>query len=199
MKHDMPSGFSAVVIGGSAGSLDALLTIVERMPPGFPVPLVVVVHTPKDSPSGLVGALAPRSALAVREPEDKEPIAGGVVFVAPSGYHLLVDSGPCFAFSLAPPEKFSQPSIDVLFESAADVFGERLIGIILSGANDDGAAGLAAICRAGGLALVQAPDEAVSAAMPRAALASCPDAEAAEVRVIAEKLVSIVGKSAVQT
>lgn len=183
----MPLG--AVVIGGSAGSLDALLAILEQLPGDLPAPVVVVVHTPREPPSGLAGALSTRSVLPVIEPEDKAPVVPGTVFVAAPGYHLLIERGPSFAFSVDVPERFSQPSIDVLFESAADVFGQNLVGIVLSGANDDGARGLAAIRQGGGRALVQAPEDATSAEMPRAALAACPDAEALPSRRIAERIV----------
>jgi len=179
---------SAVAIGGSAGSLDPLLGLLERLPRDFPLPVAVVIHVPRDTPSGLVRALSPRSALPVREPFDKEPMEGGTVYVAAPGYHLLVEPGPCFAFSLDAPERFARPSIDVLFESAADVFGAGLVGVVLSGANDDGAAGLASLCRAGGLALVQRPEESLSPEMPRAALRACSGAEALPVSDIADRL-----------
>jgi two-component system chemotaxis response regulator CheB len=183
---------AVVVMGGSAGSIDALLTILEQLPPDFAAPVVVVVHTPKEPPSHLVAALSPRSRLPVREPEDKEPLAAGTVFVAPPAYHLLIERGPVFAFSVDAPENFSLPSIDVLFESAADVFGARVVGVVLSGANDDGAAGAAAIRRAGGIVLVQDPSEATSAEMPRAALAACPDAKVLPSLALPDGLVAIV-------
>jgi two-component system chemotaxis response regulator CheB len=184
----------AVVVGGSAGSLDPLLTVLERLPRGFGMPIAVVIHTPKDPPSGLVEALSHRSSLPVREPIDKEPLEAGTVFVAPPGYHLLVGRGPCFAFSVDPPENFSRPSIDVLFESALDVYGARLVAVVLSGANNDGGRGLAAVCQAGGLALVQAPEEATSPEMPRAALEACPAAAMLSARDIAERLVTVVAE-----
>jgi two-component system chemotaxis response regulator CheB len=191
----------AVVVGGSAGSLDPLLTILERLPRPFGMPIAVVVHTPKGPPSGLVEALSHRCPLPVREPIDKEPLEAGTVFVAPPGYHLLVGGGPCFAFSIDPPENYSRPSIDVLFESALDVCGARLVAVVLSGANNDGARGLAAVCKAGGLALVQAPEEAASPEMPRAALEACPAAAVLPARDIAERLVTVAAerKSEVRT
>jgi two-component system chemotaxis response regulator CheB len=181
----------AVVIGGSAGSLEALRTILERLSGRFAMPIAVVIHTPKDASSALVDVLSHRSDLPVREPIDKEPLEAGTVFVAPPGYHLLVGDGPCFAFSVDPPESFSRPSIDVLFESALDVYGPRLVAVVLSGANHDGARGLGAVYRAGGLALVQAPEDAGSPQMPRAALEACPVAAALSARAIAERLVSV--------
>ncbi len=181
-----------VMLGGSAGSVEPLLVLVERLPRDLAVPVAVVVHTPRHQPSGLVAALSHRCPLAVREPVDKEELAAGTVFVAAPGYHLLIERGPCFGFSLDPPENFSQPSIDVLFESAADVLGERLIAVILSGANRDGAQGLRAVWAAGGLALVQSPEEATSPEMPRAALAACPDAEVLPAGRIADRIVAAI-------
>lgn len=184
----------AIVIGGSAGSLDALLTILGGLPRQFALPIAVVVHLPKEPPSGLVDVLSHRCPLPVREPEDKEPLEAGTVFVAPPGYHLLVGKGPCFAFSIDPPEYYSQPSIDVLFESAADVYGDLLVAVVLSGANNDGARGLAAVCKGGGLGIVQAPSDAASPEMPRAALKACPTATVLPARGIAERLVSLVAQ-----
>ncbi len=181
----------AVVIGGSAGALDALLSLLERLPQHFAPPIAVVLHTPKELPSVLVTALSHRCPLPVREPEDKEPLQAGTVFVAAPGYHLLVEPGPCFGFSVDAPENYSRPSIDVLFDSAVDVYGDRLVGVILSGANNDGANGLASVCKAGGLALVQAPAEAASPEMPSAALAACPAAQVLPAARIAERLISV--------
>ena len=188
---DRVAARGAVVIGGSAGSLDALLSLLERLPKDFPAPIAVVIHTPKARPSGLVAALSYRCPLPVREPVDKEPLAAGTVFVAAPGYHLLVERGPCFGFSLDAPENFSQPSIDVLFESAADVFGPRLIAVVLSGAHHDGARGLATVCQAGGLALVQLPEEAASPEMPQAALAACPAALVLAATEIGDRLAAV--------
>ncbi|HEX6363765.1 MAG TPA: chemotaxis protein CheB [Albitalea sp.] len=185
-----PPAHDAVVIGGSAGSLEALLAIVAALPADFALPLVVVVHMPGDTPSALSGALAPACALPVREPLDKEPVDPGTVWVAAPGYHLLVEPGPRFAFSLDEPVNFARPSIDVLFDAAADVYGPRLIGVVLSGANNDGAEGLAAVGRAGGVALVQAPEEAGSPQMPCAALAACPGAQPLPAAGIASRLLA---------
>lgn len=170
-------GVGAVLVGGSAGSLEALARIVEALPEELGVPVIVVVHTPKDRPSGLVEALSARCPLPIREPVDKETVEKGTVFVAAPGYHLLVERSQCFSFSVDAPENFSRPSIDVLFDSAVDVYGSQLVAVILSGASRDGARGIKAVHDAGGLALVQSPEEASSPEMPRAALAACPAAE----------------------
>jgi two-component system, chemotaxis family, protein-glutamate methylesterase/glutaminase len=183
-----PRDFAAVVIGGSAGGLEALSRILERLPSDFRLALAVVLHMPSTGPNILVQVLSCHTRLPVREAQDKEPAEPGTIFVAPPGYHLLVDRGPSFALSLDGPVHFSRPSIDVLFESAADEYGERLIGVLLSGANEDGASGLQAIERAGGLAVVQAPEEAQSPTMPEAALARCPGARVAPAIEIAAML-----------
>lgn len=181
----------AVVVGGSAGGIDALGTLLAALPPDFAPPIVVVVHLPRQRPSRLAEALAFRSGRRVVEVEDKEPIVSGAVYVAPPDYHLLVDVGPSLALAVDAAVNFSIPSIDVLFESAADVYGSHVAGVVLSGANDDGARGLAAIARAGGPTFVQQPDEAGVSLMPEAAIAACPGALVAPVRGIAAALAAI--------
>jgi len=169
--------WDAIVIGGSAGSLRALSEILPALPEDFALPILVVVHLPPDKKSVMAEVLQSKSSLAVREAEDKEPIAPGTVYFAPPDYHLLVEADRHLALSFDEPQLFSRPSIDVLFETAADVYGDRLIGIVLSGANNDGALGLKRITEAGGLALVQASTEAYASAMPIAALEECPQAQ----------------------
>jgi len=166
----------AVAIGASAGALDALSTLLSQMPREFPLPLLIVTHLPPDRDSLLCSLLAEKCQISVREAEDKEPITPGVAFVAPPDYHLLVETDQRLSLSSDEAVQFSRPSIDVLFESAADAYGPALIGVILTGANDDGARGLRAIVAAGGVALVQRTDLAYSSAMPKAALAACPTA-----------------------
>jgi two-component system chemotaxis response regulator CheB len=159
----------AVVIGGSAGAVDALGQLLPALGPACTVPVVVVVHLPPRRRSLLPGLFASRCALPVDEPEDKQPITPGIWF-APADYHLLVEADRCFALSIDEPVKFSRPSIDVLFESAARAYGPGLLGIVLTGANDDGAWGACAIRRLGGVLAVQDPGTAESAEMPTAAL-----------------------------
>jgi two-component system, chemotaxis family, protein-glutamate methylesterase/glutaminase len=166
----------AIVIGGSAGALEALSLVLPGLPEEMTIPIVVVVHIPRRKPSLLANLLGKGLSRPVREPEDKEPLARSAVYVAPPDYHLLIDSGPVFTFSTDEPVNFSIPSIDVLFESAADALGPRLVGIVLSGANADGAKGLRAIVDRGGLGLVQAPGQSPSSAMPEAAISMCPGA-----------------------
>jgi two-component system chemotaxis response regulator CheB len=159
-----------VVIGGSAGALDIMRAIVRSLPPSLLLPIVLVIHLPAHA-SGLAELLASDSAVPVKQAEDKEQISAGTVYVAPPGYHLLIESHGAFALSADAPVHFSRPAIDVLFESAHDVYGASLIGVLLSGASEDGAAGLQEIHMGGGTTIVQAPLSAESAIMPAAALA----------------------------
>ena len=160
----------AIVIGGSAGALDALQAILPALPRSFGLPVVVVLHVVPGRPSGLVNVLRSSSLLVVKEVEDKEPLVGGTIHVAPPSYHVLVEGDRTLALSVDEPVHFSRPSIDVLFESAVDVFGAGLVGVLLSGANEDGARGLAKVKRAGGTTIVQAPATAPSRQMPDSAL-----------------------------
>jgi two-component system chemotaxis response regulator CheB len=160
----------AIVIGGSAGSFDLLRLILSSLPGSLACPIVIVVHLPPHS-SGLAHVFGNETALPVKQAEDKEPIEPGTIYTAPPSYHLLIESHRAFALSADPPVHFSRPAIDVLFESARDVYGPNLVGILLSGASEDGAAGLQEIHRAGGITVVQAPSSAESSIMPAAALA----------------------------
>jgi two-component system, chemotaxis family, protein-glutamate methylesterase/glutaminase len=150
----------AVVVGASAGGVEALIEILPTLPAGFRPALLIVLHLPRERPSLLVEIYANRCALPVREADDKEPIEPGTVYFAPPDYHMLVERSRQIALSTDEPVHYSRPSIDVLFESAADVYADRLLGIILTGANEDGAAGLLAVHRAGGVTVVQEPDNA---------------------------------------
>lgn len=180
----------AVVIGASAGAVQALSAILPRLPANYPVPVLIVVHVP-EGPSGLLALFASKSAVAFREPEDKEPIVPATVYLAPPGYHMLVEADHSIALSADEPVLFSRPSIDVLFESAADSYGAGLTGIILTGANEDGARGAAAIHRAGGTVLVEDPATAYAPAMPAAALAFCPAATPLSLDAIVDHLLKL--------
>ncbi|MEX3899598.1 chemotaxis protein CheB [Paraburkholderia sp. BR10954] len=166
-----PRGYELVVIGGSAGGIEVLNVLLAALPARFAAAVMIVMHLPPDSPSYLVPALAHRCALPVLEPDAGELIQPGRVHVAPPGYHMLVEVDRTVALSTDAAVRFSRPSIDVLFESAATVYGERLLAILLSGANDDGALGLERVRTLGGTAWVQDPASAGSAEMPRAAIA----------------------------
>jgi two-component system chemotaxis response regulator CheB len=160
----------AVVIGASAGGVEALNVLLPALTEKLRVVVLVVLHLPRDRPSLLVEIFGPRCAVPVHEACDKEPLLPGEVYFAPPDYHLLVDPGPHAALSTEAPLNFSRPSIDVLFETAADAYGDRLMGVILTGGNHDGAAGLAAVATAGGLTVVQKPDTALASTMPLSAL-----------------------------
>ena len=178
--HDV----DAIVIGASAGGVDALMTLLPALPSGLAAAVLVVLHLPRDRSSLLVEIFRPRCALRVVEAQDKERVAAGTVYFAPPDYHLLVDADvdagakaarvPQLSLSVDEPVHFSRPSIDVLFESAADVYGARLMGIVLTGGNQDGAAGLSAVRRAGGITAVQDPETAQVPLMPASALARGP-------------------------
>jgi two-component system chemotaxis response regulator CheB len=160
----------AVVIGASAGGIQALSLVLPALPATLRAPIFIVVHLPRDRPSVLADIFARKCALPVREAEDKESVTAGTVYFAPANYHLLVDEGPQLSLSADDPVHHSRPSVDVLFESAAEVYGEHLLGLILTGANEDGAVGLAAIHDAGGITVVQEPDTAQAPNMALSAL-----------------------------
>ena len=160
----------AVVIGASAGGIEALSQLLPALPRGMRAPVFVVLHLPRERPSLLVEIFQPKCALPIREAEDKEPVDAGTVYVAPPDYHLLVDGGPRLSLSADDPVHFSRPSIDVLFESASDLYRDRLLAVLLSGANEDGAAGADRVRRRGGVTIVQDPRSARSSLMPQSAL-----------------------------
>jgi len=167
--HDRP--LDILLIGGSAGVLDVLRVVLCSLPASLTVPVAIVVHLPERSPDLLPKVLQSSTGLPMRFAEDKEPLVAGTIYFAPAGYHLLLESNRSVALSIDPPVWFSRPSIDVLFESAADAFAERTLAMLLTGASTDGAAGLQAIHCAGGITVVQSPQDAEAPTMPAAALA----------------------------
>lgn len=177
-----------IVIGASAGAVQALLAILPALPRNCSAAVLVAVHVPADRANILAPLLATRCVLPIKEAEDKEPIRAGTVYFAPSDYHLLVEQDGHIALSSDEPVSYARPSIDVLFESAADAGAASLTGIILTGANEDGSVGLAAICKAGGDAIVENPDTAQAKSMPQAALAACPIARVLDLVQIAQHL-----------
>jgi two-component system, chemotaxis family, protein-glutamate methylesterase/glutaminase len=178
----------AVVIGASAGALEVLSNLLPALPSDYRLPILIVVHLPPDNTSLFAELIRARCAIRVREAEDKEPIEPGVVYFAPPDYHLLVEEDKRLSLSDDEPVLFSRPSIDVLFESAADAYGGGLIGVVLTGANSDGANGLKAVVEAGGVAVIQSPGSAYAVAMPEAAIAACPAARVLPVNEIAAYL-----------
>jgi two-component system chemotaxis response regulator CheB len=159
-----------IVMGGSAGGMAAVEVILQSLPEGFTIPVAIVLHRSKGtSGTDLVSLLGRKSVLHVIEISDKEPIVSGTVFLGPADYHLMVE-GDHFALSTEELHCYSRPSIDILFETASDCYGDRLVGVVLTGANADGSRGLKVIKDNGGMAVVQDPDTAESRRMPEAAM-----------------------------
>ncbi|MBF0438274.1 MAG: chemotaxis protein CheB [Magnetococcales bacterium] len=161
----------AIVIGCSAGGLQALRTLLPELPPTYPLPILVVQHIPANSTGLHTTLLNHFCQLPILEANDKDPIRPGWVHFAPAGYHLLVEPNETIALSIDPKVNHSRPSIDLLFESAADVYQKGLIGVLLTGASQDGAQGLLKILHRGGITLVQDPKTAEAPLMPRFAIA----------------------------
>jgi two-component system chemotaxis response regulator CheB len=182
--------YSIVVVGTSWGGLNALRELVGSLPRDFRIPTVLVQHRHRQSDHLLSTFLQERTPLQVAEVEDKTPVEPGTIFIAPADYHLLVDRG-FFTLSTDPPVRYSRPSIDVTFYSAADAYGAATVGIVLTGANSDGSRGLRRIFDRGGLALVQDPSTAESATMPAAAIRCVPGATVQPIKEIAASLVAL--------
>lgn len=159
-----------LLIGGSAGSLDVILKIVGALPVPLSLPVVIVVHRKSGAESILADLLGAKTGLAVKEVEDKDAVEDGVIYLAPPDYHLLFEKDGNFSLDSSEKVQYSRPSIDVSFESAADVYGSRVIAVLLSGANADGAEGLHRIFQTGGYTLVEAPHTAGVSYMPQQAL-----------------------------
>ena len=185
--------FDLVVVGSSWGGLSALKVILEGLPADFDVPLAIAQHRGTESSEVMVRLLQNHTALTVVEASDKDPVEAGHVYVAAPDYHLLLEPGS-FALSTEGVVSHSRPSIDVLFESASDAYAERLLGVILTGANDDGSAGLRKIRNAGGVTVVQDPATADRREMPDAAIAAVPDAKVLPLEAIAGFLASVCGR-----
>ena len=166
---DLPS-VEAIVIGASAGGVEALLTILSPLRKGFVLPIIVVLHLPDERRSHLAEVFARRVSLRVEEASDKTQVEAGTLYFATPGYHLSVEQDRTLSLSLEDRVHYSRPAIDFLFESAADAYGPNLAAVLLTGANRDGASGMAHVKQCGGLTIVQDPDEAQVAVMPRAAL-----------------------------
>ncbi len=162
--------FDVVVIGASWGGLRALERVLGKLPADFPTPIVIAQHRDVDAEEDLLAHLLNRyTGLCIEDADDKRALEPGTVLLSPPGYHVLIADG-CVDLSVDAPVQFARPSIDVLFESAADEYGARTLGVLLTGANSDGAAGLAEIARRGGRTVVQDPDDAERREMPQAAL-----------------------------
>lgn len=160
----------AIIIGGSWGGLNAVTRILEGLPERFIIPVIIVLHRGKNFKSDLESILQKKVKLQVKEIEEKEEIMPGFIYLAPANYHLLIEEDYTFSFDTSSPVHYSRPSIDVAFESAAEAYKSGLTGILLTGANKDGAIGLKTIAKGGGITIVQDPVEAESSTMPKAAI-----------------------------
>lgn len=183
-------GYDLVVVGTSWGGLAALRTLVGVLPASFRMAVTLVQHRHKDSDHVLRALLQECSPLVVCEVEDKMPLEEGHIYVAPPDYHTLIEPGH-FALSTEAPVRFSRPSIDVTFNSAADAYGHRVVGVVLTGANKDGASGLLRISELGGLAIIQDPKTAESPTMPSAAQQAVPRARVMPLARIGEYLATL--------
>jgi len=166
--------FEAIIAGVSAGGMEALKTVLTLLPGNFRLPVIVIQHMHPYSENYLVQFLNERCRLVVKEAEEKERIESGQIYIAPPNYHLLIEYDRTFSLSVSEKVNHARPSIDVTFETAAAVYGSRLIGVVLTGANNDGSRGLQRIKQRGGYAIVQDPHTAEVDSMPRAALAATP-------------------------
>ncbi len=162
--------FSAVIIGASAGGFVALSRILSLLPGDYSIPIIVVQHRSRDYRELLEEVLQRKSPIRIKQVNEKESLEKGFVYLAPSDYHLLIEEDFTFSLSDDPPVNYSRPSIDVSFESAAEIFREKLIGIILTGANNDGSKGIRKIKNYGGTTIAQDPKEAQFPMMPRSAV-----------------------------
>jgi two-component system, chemotaxis family, protein-glutamate methylesterase/glutaminase len=181
-----------VVIGTSLGGLHAVLSVLKTLPPDLPVPVLIVQHRGSTSDGNLVDLLQEQTSLTVVEAEDKAALVPATVFVAPPDYHMLVEEGGTLALSTEGPVRSARPSIDVLFETAADAYGPALIGVLLTGASADGAIGLAHLKARGGRAIVQDPATAECATMPAAGIAATAVDYILPLERIGDHLVSLV-------
>ncbi|MES2899792.1 MAG: chemotaxis protein CheB [Pseudomonadota bacterium] len=170
MKRPAKRTIEALVIGASAGGIDALLALLKGLPRAAPYPVIIVVHLPEERESRLAEVFGEHLGRRVLQAEDKAMALDSSIYFAPPGYHLSIERDRSFSLSQEDPVNFSRPSIDVLMQSAADAYGPSLCGMLLTGASADGAAGLAAIGAAGGLTLVQDPLDAEIPTMPAAAI-----------------------------
>jgi two-component system chemotaxis response regulator CheB len=162
--------FEMIVMGGSAGCMAALAELLPIFPASYPIPIVVAQHLHPLQDEFYIEHYSSLCSLKVKEADEKEQVRPGQVYFAPPNYHLFIENDHTFSLSIDEKVNYSRPSIDVLFESAADVYGSRLIGVVMTGANSDGSLGLYAIKRRGGMTIVQDPQTAESAYMPRAAI-----------------------------
>ncbi len=170
MKKSFNNSYKAIVVGASTGGINALETVLTMLPLDFIIPIIIVLHRAESPDNFLLMHFNSICHCSVLEAQEKSPIKKGNIYIAPGGYHLMVEMDHTFSLSVDPPVNWSRPSIDVLFETAAEAYREKLVGIIMTGANKDGSKGLAKIKKTGGLCIVQDPESATSSHMPLSAL-----------------------------
>ena len=171
-KREIVKGaYEAIVIGGSWGGMEAVIKIVKDLPVLFPLPIIIVVHRQKNVESSLCDLIKKYTKLSIKEITDKEAVRPGTIYLVPANYHVLIENDKTFSLDVSASVLFSRPSIDIVFESAALVFRNKLVAVLLTGANSDGSEGLKTISEKGGLTIVQDPEEALSKTMPLAAIA----------------------------
>lgn len=171
-ENDLKKTFKAIVIGGSAGSLSVIFEMLPALQTNLSAAIIFVLHRKNSADSSLSSLLSTKTQIPTKEVEDKDPLIPGTIYLAPADYHLLIEKNLSFSLDSSEKINFSRPSIDVTFESAADVFGPDLIAILLSGANDDGTAGLLAVKKSHGLAIAQKPESAQMPFMPQHAISN---------------------------
>ncbi|MDH5474200.1 MAG: chemotaxis protein CheB [Cyclobacteriaceae bacterium] len=169
-KYDLSNRYKAIVIGGSAGSFQGITRILSSISPDFNIPIIMCLHRLKHVRNGFVEALSLKSVISVTEPYDKEPIKKGKVYLAPSNYHMSIELGNYFSLSTEDMVNNSRPAIDITLGTSGYVYRDKLIGILLSGANKDGALGMKNIKNKGGMTIVQDPKECMIDTMPSAAI-----------------------------
>lgn len=190
-KYNLTGNFRAIVIGGSAGSFQGIIKILSQMPADFPLPIIMALHRLKHVRHGFVEALSIKSKLKVVEPDDKDSVRKGIVYLAPANYHLSIELGNTFSLSTEEMVNNSRPSIDITLSSAAYSYRNKLIGILLSGANRDGGLGMKCIKDRGGLTIVQDPGECMIDTMPKAALAATTIDHTLSIEQIVELLIEL--------
>ncbi|HIE01047.1 MAG TPA: chemotaxis protein CheB [Thiotrichaceae bacterium] len=187
--------FEAVVIGSSAGGIKALSAILAALPSDFPLPIIIVQHLHPHSDSYLAKILGSKCGLRVKQADEKEAITDSVVYLAPPNYHLLIEEDRSFSLSIEGPVNFARPAVDVLFETAIYAYRDKLIGIILTGANHDGSQGLKKIKQIGGYVIVQDPKTAEADAMPQSAIAATKVDKILPIEQIGPYLLQLVNRS----
>jgi two-component system, chemotaxis family, protein-glutamate methylesterase/glutaminase len=182
--------YGAIIIGGSAGSFKIISQVITSLPVDFPIPVIVCVHRLRNVKTGIIAALSNNSSIKITEPSDKDSIEPGTVYIAPANYHLLIEHGNYFSLATSKPVNHSRPSIDIAMKSAAGAYSGSLAGILISGANSDGAEGMMAIHQSGGTTIVQDPNEAEIPSMPEAAI----DSYQPDYVYNTDKIINFIGK-----